>query len=147
MLTRFNACHKDLIKQDVPRSPSNPLIIPNSRSATTAVFPLRSFPNLPVFISDQQIKKYSHGTIFYQSARQQAGKCKNRNKKAGKEKLIELQKILSSFLGQEHASITPENRRDAQSLLTACQAAIYSSGDEEMESKEWIARARELSRE
>ncbi|WP_175546102.1 BatD family protein [Flavisolibacter ginsengisoli] len=65
----------------------------------------------------------------------------------GKEKLIELQKILSSFLGQEHASITPEKRRDAQSLLTACQAAIYSSGDEEMESKEWIARARELSRE
>jgi hypothetical protein len=62
----------------------------------------------------------------------------------GKEKLIELQKILSTFLQQEN-DLTPEKRKEAQSLLSACQAAIYSSGDDAMESKEWITRARELS--
>src|SRR6476661_5247329 len=58
----------------------------------------------------------------------------------GKEKLIELQKILSNFLHQDSGGLSPEKRKQVQSLLTACQAAIYSSGDEDMESREWIAR-------
>ncbi|HJW18663.1 MAG TPA: BatD family protein [Flavisolibacter sp.] len=64
---------------------------------------------------------------------------------SGKEKLIELQKILSGFLN-ENKELSPGNKKEVQSLLHACQAAIYSSGDDEMESHPWIAKARELGR-
>ena len=60
-----------------------------------------------------------------------------------KEKLIGLQKILSGFL-YENTGLTTEKTKQAQSLLSAFQSAIYAGGVEGMEGKEWIAKVKEL---
>jgi hypothetical protein len=64
---------------------------------------------------------------------------------SGKEKVIQLQKLLSGYLQQEGIAITPGKKKDAEALLRECQAAIYSSAGEEMHADSWIAKARELN--